>query len=479
MIASTAPEPPLPPVPPAPPGPPDARAGSASAERGEPRSGEPARGEPARAGSSTARTAKSTGPRRRPRLTDSEAWPEQVLTWFGVVFTAVALFAVSVPLDATIYGVHVAIAFGIGFLQAGSLPIAMRWPWAGVGALLIGQALLGVFGSAPVGAPWPVPVAQMLLFALLGGLLAARGRTVPAVVLGLGGVLVPLAASFLPDRGATTDGVVANLVTSAAVSAVLIGIGHAGDVARRHFTTVLDEERRQGAAEHERRLIAEERTRIARDLHDVVAHRMSVIQVQATSAPYRLSGLDDAVAAEFGEIAQSARDAMAEMRELLAVLRDPEGEAETAPQPGFADLTRLVASVRQTGLPLTARIDDRLPGGAVVGQVAYRIAQEALSNVLRHAAGAATTVTVVDAGAAVAVTVENHAPDASAAASARADDPRTGRDDGHGIIGMRERARLVGGTIEAGPTAVGGFRVHALLPTAGSANGTSGADNRS
>ncbi len=412
---------------------------------------------------------------------ETDAWPEQVLTWFGVSFAAVVLFAVSVPIDTAIYGVHVAIAFGIGLLQVGSLPIALRWPWAGVAMLLAGQVLFGLFGAAPPGAPWPLSVPQMLIYALAGGVLAARGHAAAAVTSALGGLLIALASSLLPDRGATPDGVVANLVTSASITAFFIGLGLAADVARRRFSAAIDVERRHGAEEREHRLIAEERTRIARDLHDVVAHRMSVIQVQATSAPYRLAGLDEPVAAEFREIAQSARDAMAEMRELLAVLRDPDGEPETAPQPGFDDLDALVATVRQTGLPITARIDEALPGGTVVGQAAYRILQEALSNVLRHAPGAPTTVTVGDAGSAVVVTVVNGEADAAAERQAAGTQPVTDSAapgpqgpagpvgvPGHGIIGMRERARLVGGTIETGPRPEGGFRVHAVLPvTAG------------
>ncbi|WP_308798817.1 sensor histidine kinase [Agromyces silvae] len=394
-----------------------------------------------------------TGPDR------PDAWSVEIVTWSVVVSAAVPLYAVSVPIDAATYGVHVAVAFGIGLLQAGALPLAMRWPWAAVAAFLTGHVLFLLLGAAPHGAPWPVSVPQMILLALIVGLLAWRGGLRPALVLWLGGVLVPLGLAFLPDRGATLDGVVANLVTSASVTAVALGAGWLADTMRSRFTAELDEERKLGAAEHERRLIAEERTRIARELHDVVAHRMSIIQVQATSAPYRLPGLDEPVVAEFGEIAATARGAMAEMRELLTVLRDPDGEAETAPQPGLDDLPALVDSVARTGLPVTASFDESVRGGALAGQMSYRIVQEALSNVLRHAPGATTAVAVRAQGAAVVVTVENAPTDAPAGAPA--DD---GAGLGHGLIGMRERARLVGGTIEVGPTPLGGFRVHAVLP---------------
>jgi signal transduction histidine kinase len=399
---------------------------------------------------------------------DTDAWPVEVVSWFVVVFAAVALYSVTVPLDAAVYRVHVALAFGLGLLQAGSLPLALRWPWLAVGAFLAGQIGFQLLGHAPAGAPWPLTVPQIIIVALVVGLLAWRGAIRPALVLWLGALVVPLGLAFLPERGATPEAAIAGLVTSASVSALTLGAGWFARTTRVRFSAALDEERQRGAAEHERRLVAEERTRIARDLHDIVAHRMSLIQVQATSAPYRLVELDEPVRTEFAEIAATARAGMAEMREVLTVLRDPDGRVETAPQPGFDELEALVASVERTGLPLRAQIE--LPaetargGRAVAGQVAYRIVQEALSNVLRHAPGAATTVTLVQVGEATVLTVENGRADAPGDDLDRA--PAAGRAGraGHGLIGMRERARLVGGTIETGPTPQRGFRVHAVLP---------------
>ncbi|WP_350347755.1 sensor histidine kinase [Agromyces sp. G08B096] len=466
MIATTAPEPPHSPEPP----------------RSRPAPEPPLPPEPPRPtapGAAVDGEPDSAAPRRR--LIDSDAWPSTIILGFIVISAAVPLFAVSVPLDATIYGVHVAIAFAIALLQAGSLPLALRWPWIAVAAFLVGQALFGLFGAAPASTPWPVSVPQIILLTLLVGFLAWRSHALVSLALWAGMIAVPLGLAFLPDRGTTPEGVVANLVTSAAITAMALGVGRAIAVSQRRFAVAIDEERRAGAVEHERRLIAEERTRIARDLHDVVAHRMSVIQVQATSAPYRLPGLDPAVAGEFAEIAQGARDAMAEMRELLAVLRDPDADAATAPQPGIDDLDALVASVRHAGLPVTAFIERDLPGGTVVGQAAYRIVQEALSNVLRHAPGATTTVTVVEEHGRVVVEVVN---DASVARSGASDgveptDAEVGAAGsapdvdgvgggvsrpGHGLVGMRERARLAGGALEARPVVGGGFRVRAVLP---------------
>ncbi|UOE44029.1 sensor histidine kinase [Agromyces larvae] len=464
MIATVAPEPsdaPEPPLPPAAAGGPAPAPGAAGepplppaaqpAPAAEP-SRSPGRAEPSPQSKRAARS-----PRRR--LIESDAWPGAILLWFVTVAAAVTLFAVGVPIDATVYGVPVAAAFGVALLQAGSLPLSLRWPWAAVVAFLAGQVLFGLLGGASAGAPWPVAVPQMVTASMLVGLIAWQARDLAAIVLWAGAIVVPLGASFLPDRGATPDGVVANLVTSASVTAVVLGLGRAVAVTRRRFAAAIDEERRVGAAEHERRLVAEERTRIARELHDVVAHRMSIIQVQATSAPYRLPDLDPAAAAEFEELAATARAAMAEMRELLTVLRTSDAEAETSPQPGFAELPTLIASVERAGLPVTAHLEDRLRG-ELVGQIAYRIVQEALSNVLRHAPGATATVDVHRERGAVIVDVENTPPDASSSRPGDGGDA----DRGHGLRGMRERARLVAGALEAGPTDAGGFRVYAVLP---------------
>ncbi|GAA2453001.1 sensor histidine kinase [Agromyces soli] len=413
--------------------------------------------------------------RRRPRLTETDAWPGLVLSWFAVIFVAVALFSVLVPVSASLYGVPVAAAFGVALLAAGGLPLAMRWAWPGALVGLGGQAAFFALAVPPPGAPWPISVPMLL--ALCAGLviLALRGRFLPAVVLWGGTVLGSIAAVLPPARAEEPSTIAASFVTGAAVSAGVLGLAWLLRVLRARVADTLEAERRTSATEHERRLVAEERTRIARELHDVVAHRMSIVQVQATSAPYRLSGLDEAATAEFGEIAANARAAMAEMRELLAVLRDPDAEAETAPQPGFAEIGPLVSSVRRAGLVVDARIVTTAPVSTAVGQAAYRIVQEALSNVLRHAPGAEAAVEVHGDATRLLVEVVN-TPAADAAGRDRAAAGRPDGDAGHGLLGMRERARLVGGTIETGPTESGGFRVAAVLPVFAEASpgGTAG-----
>lgn len=462
---------PLPPVPPPPPPP------SASAASGEP--ADAAAAPPPVAPPPPAGVVPSAARRRPalPALPAASEWPASplVAAWSASTLVAVVLFAVSVPIDSAVYHVHVAAAFGIALLQAGSLPITMWRPWAGVAAFLVGQVAFGLLGSADPGQPWPMSVPQLILLCALLALLVLRGANRSAIALWFGAIVLPLGIAFIPGHGATPDGVVANLVTSAAVSALVLGVGLAVMSGRARLSAALDEERRTSAAEHERRLVAEERTRIARELHDVVAHSMSIIQVQATSAPYRLTGLDEAATAEFGEIAASARSAMAEMRELLTVLRDPAAEAETAPQPRLAQLPELVASVERAGVPVTLEVAPGLLDGGLAASAAYRIVQESLSNVLRHAPGAATVVTLRRADgdrAAFDLTIRNAAPPAAPTAAPTTPASATSTvhsEPGarHGLVGMRERARLVGGMIDSGPTTDGGFEVHAVLPLVG------------
>ncbi|SCG64779.1 sensor histidine kinase [Micromonospora inositola] len=209
--------------------------------------------------------------------------------------------------------------------------------------------------------------------------------------------------------------------------------------------------------EQERRAVLEERTRIARELHDVVAHHMSMIAVQAETAPYRLADVPDGARAEFAAIAGSAREALTDMRRLLGVLRSESTGPETAPQPGLADLPAMVDAARRAGLAVT--LDAPAPAGgtpAPAGLAAYRIVQEGLANAARHAAGAAVRVSVRPGRHALAVRVENAAGGGDATAAERG--------AGHGLAGMRERALALGGTFAAGPADGGGYVVDALLP---------------
>jgi len=206
--------------------------------------------------------------------------------------------------------------------------------------------------------------------------------------------------------------------------------------------------------ERARRAVLEERTRIAREMHDVVAHHMSLIAVRAETAPYRLSDLPEPVRAEFGSLSDAAREALAEMRRLLGVLRHDQ-PAGLAPQPQLSDLSALVDAARRSGIPVELSVPSALgevPSG--VSLCAYRIVQEALSNASQHAPGAAVTVSVDRDAGAVLLRVAN-GPGGPA---------RNGHEPGHGLTGMRERVALLGGSLSAGAAPGGGFVVSVVLP---------------
>lgn len=232
-----------------------------------------------------------------------------------------------------------------------------------------------------------------------------------------------------------------------------------GDLIRRNRLSrhALDAQAELSEREQERRAVLEERTRIARELHDVVAHHMSLIAVQAETAPYRLTDVPAPAAAEFVAIAASARDALTDMRRLLGVLRSETSGPQTAPQPDLTDLGAMVDAARRAGLPVTVDAepvdDDRVP--APVGLAAYRIVQEGLANAARHAAGAAVRVTVRAGRSGLGVRVENSPADVR---------PTADGGSGHGLTGMRERATSLGGTFTAGPLPDGGYAVAAELP---------------
>jgi signal transduction histidine kinase len=226
----------------------------------------------------------------------------------------------------------------------------------------------------------------------------------------------------------------------------------AGWLLRKRVAQAHDAEAR--GDELAREAVADERARIARELHDVVAHSVSIISVQAGAAEQYVER-DPAKAREhLGAVQSSARDALTEMRRLTGVLREEQAAYE--PQPGLGRLDDLVEQARAGGLD--AALVERgerpeLPPG--VDLAAFRIAQEALTNARKHAGRVAATVTVSYADGEIELAVVNAAGAAAAA--------RNGA-GGHGLVGMRERVRLYGGELETGPTADGGYRVRARLP---------------
>jgi signal transduction histidine kinase len=206
-----------------------------------------------------------------------------------------------------------------------------------------------------------------------------------------------------------------------------------------------------------RSAVAEERGRIARELHDVVAHSVSIIAVQAGAAEELLERDPNAAREHLGAVRRTAREAMGEMRRLLDVLR--EKDASYAPQPGLSRLPDLLDEVRGAGVPVELVEDGEpreLPAG--LDLVAFRVVQEALTNVRKHAGGAATRVALRYGEATLELEIVN-----SPGHAARPQNGAAGG-GGHGLIGMRERVLLFGGRFEAAENGDGGFRVHAVLP---------------
>jgi signal transduction histidine kinase len=390
-----------------------------------------------------------------------------------------------------------------------------RWPRAADAALAIAVFLAAVFvvdgpGDAlairPIG---DVPIAALLAYAVASAALCWR-RHAPLAALGvalvawavtlgsdysdLGGVAI--IALYSVGRYATEDrwGQVGVAAAIAEVSVDLLndpapwGEAVFGGVVMFVAWYVgrrlrLRQERtaqllREQAAEA-RRIVNEERTRIARELHDVVAHRVSLMTVQAGAARAVAAQDPEGALRAMGAVEEAGRQALAELRHLLGVLRPETGLDGLGPQPGLVDLPRLVEQVRGAGLDVSLATDGvpaELP--ARVDLFAYRIVQEALTNALKHAGpGAHTEVRLgTDRGGIVIEVVDNgngsEPPSAAAGPLRPAGSPVGDRQDrrsaaGHGIVGMRERALLLGGTLDARPRPGGGFRVVAHLPTGG------------
>lgn len=227
---------------------------------------------------------------------------------------------------------------------------------------------------------------------------------------------------------------------------------------RRQVTSALAEQTERSEREQARRTVLEERARIARDLHDIVAHHMSMVVVQAESAPFRLENLSDETRAEFASISSSARQALGEIRGLLGVLRhDGDAPPDTTPQPAISDVPGLVETAARSGVPVRLSTHGDLADvRQSVGLAAFRIVQESLANAARHAPGAEVDLTITRAANVLRIDVSNPADSR--------EDADAGDGHGHGIVGMRERAAAVGGTLDAGSSAGGRFTVTATLP---------------
>ncbi|HEX8628609.1 MAG TPA: sensor histidine kinase [Catenuloplanes sp.] len=306
------------------------------------------------------------------------------------------------------------------------------------------------------------PMTHALTFVVVTYTTAARLPLRPAVAAAL--VLwLPVAAINVVDRAAPNSMQLSPgylVLYNALVALVSFLVGRT--VYTRRAVTQALQERARAAEANQRDLaaqaVADERRRIARELHDVVAHHVAVMGVLATGARRVLRRDPDAADEALGTIEGTGRTALREMRRLLDVLRTDAEEpaAELTPQPGLAGITPLVDQVRDAGLPVTLRVQGS-PGtlDPGVALTIYRIVQEALTNALKHA-GSATAEVRLTFGVywlIVEVLDDGHGPAPDAGAGA-----------GHGLVGMRERVALYGGRLLTGPRPGGGYRVHAKFP---------------
>jgi signal transduction histidine kinase len=387
------------------------------------------------------------------------ARPVRLHWWLAGGLLAGLLLVVTATTMTATYEVPVLVSYVAATAQCAALPLVLRRPWPASALQFAGVGVFAFANPERFGL-WPLPVPVMIILLVHVGLIGVRLPWRDAVVTWWASALFCIVLALSDPRGRTIDDAEASLVVYA-TNSVLVLFGTIAWTQRAAVRRQLVDARRDVVLEQAHRALVEERNRIARELHDVVAHSMSVIHMQATSAAYRIADIDPASRVEFGRIATGTRATLREMRQLLAVLRDETADTELQPMPDLEHLGELAESARRGGIPVELEVTGEVGGGALpdtVGLAAYRIVQESLSNVVRHAPGAAARVSVAAGDDELVVDVVNDPP-------SRVPRPieGTGR-AGHGLVGMRERARLAGGSLRTGARPGGGYRVTARFP---------------
>jgi signal transduction histidine kinase len=323
-----------------------------------------------------------------------------------------------------------------------SLPLALRrhLSFPVLSPLIVGGVILILWQLHPANTVVLIPMIALFELALNGDRRRSLWMSVailPCVVISV----VPFASGF--------SHVASIVVRNTAF--ILLAIA-AGDVIRSRRVS---EQRLVQTAEQETlRRVGEERLRIAREIHDVVAHAMTAINVQAGVAAHLLEREPGQAYDALRNIKHTSGAALTDLRSTLEVLRDPSASAPLGPPAGLGDIAELTGGLQSAGVAVTLDVDDAADVPAPVQSVAYRIVQEALTNVARHAQASVTAVTVRRVPGAITVEVTDDGAMASVMDTAA----------GNGVRGMRERAAALGGTLEAGPSGNGGWRVRAWLP---------------
>lgn len=302
----------------------------------------------------------------------------------------------------------------------------------------------------------PLLPSDLTVFIALYSVAAYGSRRVSRLGLGFALLGAAMVTIYESTGSSPTDAIILGIMGSGFVLAVWI-TGSLRGTRRAYLEAVVDRARQLEVEREQQAQLgaAAERARIARELHDVVAHSLSVIIAQADGGRYAAQTNPAAAVEALGVVASTGRTALTDMRRLLGVLRDGEGP-QHGPQPGFQAIGDLVSSVRASGLPVGyATVGQPRPIGDAMGLAAYRIVQESLTNVLKHAGPAARAdVLITWEPETVRLVIDDDGRGASASADGR----------GQGLGGMRERAALYGGSVMASPRPGGGYRVQAVLP---------------
>jgi signal transduction histidine kinase len=368
----------------------------------------------------------------------------------SIIWAALAAGWTAAAIAELIVGRMVSSILGtlIGMAQGMPLLLALRRPLMAWRIMVLGQ-LAGVivaYRHAPIW-PWPVGGCLAMIVVLFQVAASYPRRTLVGVGL-LTALLMLLPAVPL---GGTPPWLVLILCGVVALELVL------GDaiLGRHTAEALLAEQAELRRQDLDRQAVLEERSRIARELHDVVAHHMSMIAIQAEAAPLKIPDLPPAAQETLTAIRGAAREALAETRRVVGLLRNGDELPERVPQPGLARLDELVEAGRQSGLsvePMVVGVPRPLAVG--VDLSAYRIVQEALSNAARYAPGARVCIAVHYGGQRLRVSVTD---------DGSSPPPAVQGGGGHGLVGMRERVAMLGGTLSAGAHQ-GGFAVVADLP---------------
>ncbi|MEU9255543.1 histidine kinase [Streptomyces sp. NPDC048270] len=337
--------------------------------------------------------------------------------------------------------------FAMGLIAGVPVLMTLVRPVAAFWAAVAMTLVLAVVGG---GTDWPWSPGSFLSY--LAVMVLVTLRTGPRVAAWMWTLTLALGFAMSALLG---NGYATGLPQMAVTSAIALAIASSVQI-RRSARAEVSAQQEVTAVERDKRTLLEERTTIARELHDVVAHHMSVVAIQAEAAPYRVKNPPPELEAAFVTIRENAVAALTELRRVLGVVRSADYEAPDAPQPTLASLDGLLANVREAGLSVEKTVTGavrELPQGVELS--AYRIIQEALSNTLRHAPGAAASVEVSYVLGGLGIRVVN---------GAATGDVRPSPGAGHGITGMRERVAMLEGEMTAGATAAGGYEVAVFIP---------------